>query len=222
MLDAACAWKLGSLAFKLLAGASKALDHEAVATFLEIGATSVEAGEAVARSPARYRAYCGRPASGAYRTAQRRVAAGRIRLRSIGASGCGSGDSGPRRHSSKVPPRWAQGRAGQSRHRADRRAGRGEGRRRRRDVPQGHIRRAAAALPSATRLRGSQARPRLCRRDRHSRYRRSCSERTDHLLAGQAELRMRSSPAVAAQVSVEEERWPRRETSQDRTASAAS
>ena len=47
MLDAACAWKLGSLAFKLLAGASKALDHEAVATFLEIGATSVEAGEAV-------------------------------------------------------------------------------------------------------------------------------------------------------------------------------
>ena len=34
MLDAACAWKLGSLAFKLLAGASKALDHEAVATFL--------------------------------------------------------------------------------------------------------------------------------------------------------------------------------------------
>ncbi len=47
MLDAACAWKLGSLAFKLLAGASKALDHEAVATFLEIGATSAEAGEAV-------------------------------------------------------------------------------------------------------------------------------------------------------------------------------
>ena len=47
MLDAACAWKLGSLAFKLLAGASKALDHEAVATFLEIGATSVEAGEAL-------------------------------------------------------------------------------------------------------------------------------------------------------------------------------
>ena len=47
MLDAACAWKLGSLAFKLLAGASKALDHEKVATFLEIGATSVEAGEAV-------------------------------------------------------------------------------------------------------------------------------------------------------------------------------
>ena len=47
MLDAACAWKLGSLAFKLLAGASKALDHEAVAAFLEIGATSVEAGEAV-------------------------------------------------------------------------------------------------------------------------------------------------------------------------------
>jgi hypothetical protein len=47
LLDAACAWKLGSLAFKLLAGASKALDHEEVATFLEIGATSVEAGEAV-------------------------------------------------------------------------------------------------------------------------------------------------------------------------------
>ena len=47
MLDAACAWKLGSLAFKLLAGASKALDHEAVATFLEFGANSVEAGEAV-------------------------------------------------------------------------------------------------------------------------------------------------------------------------------
>jgi hypothetical protein len=47
VLDAACAWKLGSLAFKLLAAASKALDHEAVAAFLEIGATSVEAGEAV-------------------------------------------------------------------------------------------------------------------------------------------------------------------------------
>jgi len=47
VLDAAFAWKLGSLAFRLLAGASKALDHEAVATFLEIGATSVEAGEAV-------------------------------------------------------------------------------------------------------------------------------------------------------------------------------
>jgi Tetratricopeptide repeat len=47
VLDAACAWKLGSLAFKLLALASKAVDHEAVATFLEIGATSVEAGEAV-------------------------------------------------------------------------------------------------------------------------------------------------------------------------------
>ncbi len=44
VLDAACAWKLGSLAFKLLAGASKAFDHEAVANFLEIGATSVEAG----------------------------------------------------------------------------------------------------------------------------------------------------------------------------------
>jgi hypothetical protein len=47
VLDAACAWKLGSLAFKLLAGASKAFDHEAVATFLEIGATSVEAGGVV-------------------------------------------------------------------------------------------------------------------------------------------------------------------------------
>ena len=47
MLDAACAWKLGSLAFKLLAGASKALDHETVATFLDIVATSIEAGEAV-------------------------------------------------------------------------------------------------------------------------------------------------------------------------------
>jgi hypothetical protein len=47
VLDAALGWKLGSLAFKLLAGASKALDHEKVATFLEIGATSVEAGEAV-------------------------------------------------------------------------------------------------------------------------------------------------------------------------------
>ena len=47
MLDAACAWKLGSLAFKLLAGASKALDHESVATFLEIGANSVEAGQAL-------------------------------------------------------------------------------------------------------------------------------------------------------------------------------
>ncbi len=33
-----------ALAFKLLAGASKALDHEAVANFLEIGATSIEAG----------------------------------------------------------------------------------------------------------------------------------------------------------------------------------
>ena len=47
MLDAAIAWKLGSLAFTWLAGASKALDHESVATFLEIGATSVEAGEAL-------------------------------------------------------------------------------------------------------------------------------------------------------------------------------
>jgi hypothetical protein len=47
VLDAACAWKLGSLAFKLLAGASKALDHESVATFLEIGANSVEAGQAL-------------------------------------------------------------------------------------------------------------------------------------------------------------------------------
>ncbi len=51
MLDAAVAWKLGSLAFTWLAGASKALDHESVATFLEIGATSVEAGEALHDRP---------------------------------------------------------------------------------------------------------------------------------------------------------------------------
>jgi tetratricopeptide (TPR) repeat protein len=47
VLDAALAWKLGSLAVKLLAGASKALDHEKVATFLEIGATSLETGDAL-------------------------------------------------------------------------------------------------------------------------------------------------------------------------------
>jgi hypothetical protein len=47
VLDAVCAWKLGSLAFKLLAGAFKVLDHESIATFLEIGANSVEAGEAM-------------------------------------------------------------------------------------------------------------------------------------------------------------------------------
>ena len=47
MLDAVCAWKLSSLAFKLLAGASKALDHDLLATFLEIGAKSAEAGEAL-------------------------------------------------------------------------------------------------------------------------------------------------------------------------------
>jgi hypothetical protein len=47
VLDAVCAWKLGSLAFKLLAGASKALDHESIATVLEIGANSAKAGEAL-------------------------------------------------------------------------------------------------------------------------------------------------------------------------------
>jgi hypothetical protein len=36
VLDAACAWKLGSLAFKLLAGASKERDHESLATFLAV------------------------------------------------------------------------------------------------------------------------------------------------------------------------------------------
>ena len=45
MLDAVSAWKLGSLAFKLLAGASKMLDHELLATILEFGANSAEAGE---------------------------------------------------------------------------------------------------------------------------------------------------------------------------------
>jgi hypothetical protein len=47
LLDAACAWRLGSLAFKLLARGSKLLDHELIATSLEIGANSVEAGEAL-------------------------------------------------------------------------------------------------------------------------------------------------------------------------------
>jgi hypothetical protein len=47
VLDAACAWKLGSLAVKLVAAASKLLDHEKLATFLEIGADSVEAREAL-------------------------------------------------------------------------------------------------------------------------------------------------------------------------------
>ena len=36
MVDAASAWKLGSLAFKLLAGASKVRDHESLATFLAV------------------------------------------------------------------------------------------------------------------------------------------------------------------------------------------
>ena len=165
MLDAACAWKLGSLAFKLLAGASKALDHEAVATFLEIGATSVEAGEAVHdRQRDIVRTAAGRLQAHIERNSDEWLRA-EFGSDPSGRGGCGSGDSGPRRHSSKVPPRWAQRRASQSRHRADRRPGRGEGRRRRRDVPQGHIRRAAAALPGATRIRGSQARPRLCHRD---------------------------------------------------------
>jgi hypothetical protein len=67
VLDAVCAWKLGSLAFKLLAGASKALDYESVATFLEIGANSMEAGEAlhdrqrdVVRAAAAHCPSCGR------------------------------------------------------------------------------------------------------------------------------------------------------------------
>ncbi|HEY1363700.1 MAG TPA: tetratricopeptide repeat protein, partial [Xanthobacteraceae bacterium] len=47
MLEAACAWKLGSLALKLLAGASKVLDHKSVADFLELGATSAEAANTV-------------------------------------------------------------------------------------------------------------------------------------------------------------------------------
>ena len=36
MVDAASAWKLGSLAFKLLARASRVRDHEPLATFLAV------------------------------------------------------------------------------------------------------------------------------------------------------------------------------------------
>ena len=168
MLDAACAWKLGSLAFKLLATASKALDHEKVATFLEIGATSVEAGEALHdRQRDIVRAAAGRLQAQIEQSSDQWLRA-EFGSDPFGTGGCCSSDSGARRYSSKLPSRWLERRPGQSRCRTDRRPGCDQGRCGRRNVPRGHIRWADAPALGAGSVRGGQGRPRVRGRNRHT------------------------------------------------------